>query len=114
MIREYQNRYFFYMISLIILLLLSFCLTGLTNEITSAVLKIQTSHTSVWQQIAIDDNWKLKSISPRESLDAAILTEAERAEEGDGWLNALKMPAMVHDILLQNEKIPCNFIGRKN
>jgi len=56
-------------------------------------------------RIELSRGWKIKSIPPRAALDAAFLTEAERAREDNGWLAASAMPAMVHDILLRHGKI---------
>jgi hypothetical protein len=57
------------------------------------------------EQIEISRGWKIKSLPPRATLDAAFLAEAGRAPQGDGWLAAPTMPAMVHDILLHHGRI---------
>lgn len=58
-----------------------------------------------WQCKEISHGWKIKSLTPTKSLDASFLAEAEKGLASDGWLTALTMPAMVHDILLQHGKI---------
>ena len=55
------------------------------------------------QRIEISSGWKIKSFTPRSELDATLLDEAARADEG--WLDAGRMPATVHDILLRLGKI---------
>ncbi len=60
---------------------------------------------SPWRETELAKDWKLKAIEPRASLDAAVLAEAEKAEEAKGWLGARAMPAMIHDILLARGKI---------
>lgn len=59
----------------------------------------------VWKQVEIAEGWKIKSIEPCGSLSAEQLADAEKADGADGWLAASKMPAMVHDILLEHGKI---------
>lgn len=75
------------------------------REIDPAVTRTAGLPSSPWRQKEIAEGWKIKSIAPRASLGTAFLAEAERADEGDGWLAASTMPAMVHDVLLQNGKI---------
>lgn len=55
------------------------------------------------QRIVLHEGWRLRSLSPRESLDGALLAEA--AQKGGDWLEAGIMPATVHDILLRQGKI---------
>ena len=49
--------------------------------------------------------WKLKSVSPQDTVGRDILHEAIQAREEDGWLTVSAMPATVHDILLDHGKI---------
>ena len=58
-----------------------------------------------YRRIEIAEGWKIKSIAPRKSLDSAFLAETERPDESNGWLAAATMPAMVHDILLEDGRI---------
>jgi hypothetical protein len=58
-----------------------------------------------WRQNEIAEGWKIKSFTPRASLDARVLAEASGADEAKDWLPASTMPAMVHDVLLQHGKI---------
>jgi len=53
----------------------------------------------------ISQGWRIKSVTPRKSLDTSFLAEAERAGKAEGWLAVSTMPAMVHDILLQHGRI---------
>jgi len=76
-----------------------------TREFALLATQTNAPKSSVWQQEDIAEGWKIKSITPRASLDAAFLAEAEGADEENGWLKALTMPAMVHDILLQHGRI---------
>src|SRR5689334_17102937 len=49
--------------------------------------------------------WKLRSVSPRPALDAALLKEAAGAPANGEWLPVARMPAMVHDVLLAAGRI---------
>jgi len=62
-------------------------------------------NVSPWRETELAKDWKLKEIEPRASLDAAVLAEAEQADEAQGWLGAPAMPAMIHDVLLARGKI---------
>jgi hypothetical protein len=78
----------------------------ITNTIICSQLPAAQGKTeSRWQSIEISDGWKIKSITPRKSLDAFFLAEAQKATKSDGWLDTSTMPVMVHDILLQHGKI---------
>lgn len=57
------------------------------------------------QRIEVSGGWKIKSFDPREELDTTLLEEAARAQESEDWLDAGRMPATVHDILLRLGKI---------
>ena len=57
------------------------------------------------EPVELARGWKIKSVPPCTTLDAALLAEAEQAPEAGGWLAARSMPAMVHDILLAHGKI---------
>jgi beta-mannosidase len=63
------------------------------------------AETPNFQRIEISRGWKIKSYTPRATLDAAVLAEAGRAPESEGWLNVATMPAMVHDVLRGHGKI---------
>jgi beta-mannosidase len=63
------------------------------------------SSNEVLRRLELSRGWKVKSIPPQASLSAATLTEAERFDDADGWLDAGAMPATVHDILLRQGKI---------
>lgn len=58
-----------------------------------------------WQCREISQGWRIKSVTPRKSLDTSFLAEAERAGTAEGWLVTSTIPAMVHDILLQHGRI---------
>ena len=55
------------------------------------------------KRIEISSGWKIKAFAPQSELDATLLDEAARADEG--WMDAGRMPATVHDILLRLDKI---------
>lgn len=57
------------------------------------------------RRFELSQGWKIKSISPQKTLDAAFLADAQRASDANGWLAATDMPATVHDILLLQGKI---------
>ncbi|MBL7189301.1 MAG: hypothetical protein ISS70_23480 [Phycisphaerae bacterium] len=63
-----------------------------------------------WQRMEVAEGWKIKSITPRKSLDAAFLTETERPDKANGWLTVSTMPAMVHDVLLQHGRIETTWL----
>ncbi|MCX5682557.1 MAG: beta-galactosidase [Planctomycetota bacterium] len=73
--------------------------------LVSASMAVAGEAAQPMEQNELSRGWKIKSVPPRAALDAAILAEAERAPEADGWLAARTMPAMVHDILLAHGKI---------
>jgi len=79
------------------LLILTVCISLLS-------IAAEETATSHWRRIEIAEGWKIKSITPRNSLDTSLLTEAEDGEE-TGWYEASTMPAMVHDILHQHGRI---------
>jgi beta-mannosidase len=62
-----------------------------------------TASDECLQRFEISSGWKIKSFAPQEELDAKLLGQAARADEG--WLDAGLMPATVHDILLRLGKI---------
>src|ERR1039458_7741535 len=53
----------------------------------------------------LSHDWHIKSISPRDSLDSAFLVEGVKSSAAAGWSAVAQMPAMVHQILLAQEKI---------
>ncbi|MHC4595002.1 MAG: beta-mannosidase [Planctomycetota bacterium] len=83
----------------------SLALFILNASICSQLPTTEGKATPRWQCKEISDGWKIKSLTPRKSLDTSFLAEAERAGKSDGWFAASTMPAMVHDILLQHGKI---------
>lgn len=64
---------------------------------------MSAAESEVVQHIVLDANWHLRSITPRDSLDGALLSEA--AKLGGEWIEAGTMPATVHDILLREGTI---------
>lgn len=60
---------------------------------------------TVWRDVEISQGWKLRQTPVRESLDAEILREAERGAVSEPWLSVATMPTMVHDVLIDHEKI---------
>jgi len=80
-------------------------LSSLAFILLTSVGQIRAGASSHWQRHEIAGGWKVKSVTPRVSLDTSLLADAEREETGDDWLPASTMPAMVPDILLQHERI---------
>ncbi|MFC1603712.1 glycoside hydrolase family 2 protein [Planctomycetota bacterium] len=83
------------------ILVLSVLNTVICTQLHAAVEKSMPG----WYSKEISNGWKIKSITPRKSLDASFLAKAEEANNSDGWLIAPTMPAMIHDILLEHGKI---------
>ncbi|HYW80765.1 MAG TPA: hypothetical protein VE890_14385, partial [Thermoguttaceae bacterium] len=69
-----------------------------------------TASDECLQRIEISSGWKIKFVAPCEELDASLLGEAKRKDEG--WLDAGLMPATVHDILLRLGKIESPWLPR--
>jgi beta-mannosidase len=57
-----------------------------------------------FEQKELATGWRLKSIPPCMYLDPSLLAEAASGQ-GDDWLAAVVMPAMVHDVLLRQGHI---------
>ncbi len=83
----------------------SLALFVLNASICSQLPAAEGKATPRWQCKEISDGWKIKSLTPRKSLDASFLAKSERVGKSDGWFAASTMPAMVHDILLQHGRI---------
>ena len=58
-----------------------------------------------WKQTILDTAWKIKEISPCVSLDETLLRQATQADQDGGWMNVHTMPAMVHDVLVEQGRI---------
>jgi len=68
----------------------------------------QTESSASGEAVAATEllqGWSLKGFEPHTELNAALLTEAERAAPADGWLPIAALPAMVPDVLLAHGKI---------
>jgi len=68
----------------------------------------QTESSASGEAVAATEllqGWSLKGFEPHTELNAALLTEAERAAAADGWLPIAALPAMVPDVLLAHGKI---------
>jgi beta-galactosidase/beta-glucuronidase len=57
-----------------------------------------------WKSQQIDSGWKLKQIAAQEHLTASVLKDCDKMESKD-WIEIARMPAMVHDILIDNKII---------
>jgi hypothetical protein len=76
------------------------------------------------QRMDISSDWKIKSFTPRASLDSSLLEDASEAQTEQGWMAAGVMPSTVHDILLRLGKIEepwlprgtekCYWVGQKD
>ena len=82
--------------------------TGKATTILLAVLAAADAQTARTRQV-LAEGWVVKQLDA-EKPDIARLTR-EAAAPDDTWLRA-RMPAQVHDILLENRKIPDPHIGR--
>lgn len=79
--------------------------TSLAVGISSKTLVAGSSHATIgFKQKELAEGWRVKSISPRASLDPSLLTEAASGR-GEGWFGVAQMPAMVHDVLLAQGRI---------
>lgn len=79
--------------------------TGIAVGISSKVLVAKSASTLTgFKQQELSDGWRLKSITPRASLDQALLADAASLQSS-GWIPISKMPAMVHDVLLAQGRI---------
>jgi beta-galactosidase/beta-glucuronidase len=83
------------------ILVISILYTGVCKQLPAAVEK----SVPRWNSKEISDGWKIKSLTPRKSLDTSFLIKAENTKQSDGWLSASTMPAMIHDILLEHGRI---------
>lgn len=75
------------------------------TAVLAANLAFAAPETAGLERIEISRGWKIKSYTPRATLDAAVLNEASRAPESEGWIPVPAMPAMVHDVLVSQGKI---------
>jgi len=78
---------------------------GLAVGISSRALVAKSAKAlNGFKQQELVAGWRLKSISPRTSLDQALLVEATSLQSS-GWTSIAAMPAMVHDVLLAQGRI---------
>jgi len=68
------------------------------------MLAVQSVSGKEFSQTELMSGWKIKMIKPTEKLDLNLINEAQTAT-AEGWISSAAMPAMIHDILLQNKMI---------
>ncbi len=64
-----------------------------------ALLSLSVFASNGFDQIEISGGWKIKELVPTPELSAADISSIDKS---DGWIPVKTMPAMVHDILMQN------------